>query len=82
MFMFLFQLQETVVELNGALIKCNQEKMTCQASLAMKTAENEQLQDQLQSAIRLLEAEKAAREALLKTVMEVKAVSEKVSTVK
>ena len=76
---FVVQLQEQVVELNGALIKCNEEKMQCQAELALKTAENEQLTNQLQTALQLLEAEKKAREELLKTIMEVKAGAEKVS---
>lgn len=53
--------------------------MQCQAELALKTAENEQLTNQLQTALQLLEAEKKAREELLKTIMEVKAGAEKVS---
>lgn len=60
------------------LAECNEDKLQCQADLTMEIAKNNMLTSQLTDAMTMLANEKAAREELLKTIMDVKAASEKV----
>lgn len=72
------QLQTSLDATSAMLATCNEDKLKCQVDLAQEKAISSQLSQQLQDAMELLAAEKAAREELTNTIMMVKEASEKV----